>query len=59
MDYKRYMCLLCGYIYDEEKGWPEDGIAPGTRWEDVPPAWQCPECGATKEDFEMIEVTAS
>lgn len=54
--YKRFMCLLCGYIYDEAKGWPEDGIEPGTRWEDVPPAWQCPECGATKDDFEMIEV---
>jgi rubredoxin len=56
MTYKRYMCLLCGYIYDEEKGWPEDGIAPGTRWEDVPPAWQCPECAATKDDFEMVEI---
>ncbi|MBX3708562.1 MAG: rubredoxin [Gammaproteobacteria bacterium] len=55
--YKRYMCLLCGFIYDEEKGWPQDGIAPGTRWEDVPLAWQCPECGATKDDFEMIEIT--
>lgn len=58
MNYKRYMCLLCGYIYDEEKGWPDDGIAPGTRWEDVPLAWQCPECGATKDDFEMVEVPA-
>jgi len=56
MTYKRYMCLLCGFIYDEEKGWPNDGIAPGTRWDDIPPAWQCPECGATKDDFEMIEV---
>ena len=56
MPYKRYMCLLCGYIYDEEKGWPEDGIAPGTRWVDIPPAWHCPECGATKDDFEMIEI---
>jgi rubredoxin len=54
--YKRFMCLLCGYIYDEAKGWPQDGIQPGTRWEDVPLAWQCPECGATKDDFEMIEI---
>jgi rubredoxin len=53
---KKYMCLICGYIYDEETGAPEDGIAPGTRWEDVPPNWSCPECGARKEDFEMIEV---
>jgi rubredoxin len=56
MLYKRYMCLLCGFIYDEEKGWPEDGIPAHTRWEDVPLAWQCPECGATKDDFEMIEI---
>lgn len=56
MNYKRYMCLLCGYIYDEELGWPQDGIAAGTKWEDIPPAWQCPECGATKDDFEMIEI---
>lgn len=53
---KRYMCLLCGYIYDEEQGWPEEGIAPGTRWEDVPINWQCPECGASKDDFEMVEI---
>ncbi len=53
---KRYMCLLCGYIYDEEQGWPEEGIAPGTRWEDVPINWQCPECGASKTDFEMVAI---
>lgn len=56
MNYKRYMCLLCGYIYDESKGWPSDGIEAGTRWEDVPLTWQCPECGATKDDFEMMEI---
>lgn len=56
MVYKRYMCLLCGFIYDEAKGWPSDGIEPGTRWEDVPLTWQCPECGATKDDFEMIQI---
>jgi len=56
MSYKRYMCLLCGFIYDESKGWPEDGIAPGTRWEDVPPHWVCPDCKAMKEDFEMIQL---
>ena len=53
---KKYMCLLCGYVYIEEEGWPEDGILPGTRWEDVPLTWRCPECGAMKEDFEMIEI---
>jgi len=50
------MCLLCGFIYDEALGWPNDGIAAGTKWEDVPPNWACPECGASKSDFEMIEV---
>lgn len=53
---KKYMCLICGFIYDEEKGWLGDGIPPGTRWEDVPEDWVCPECGATKEDFEMVEI---
>jgi rubredoxin len=56
MDYKKYMCVLCGFIYDEAEGWPADGIAPGTKWEDVPLNWQCPECGASKQDFEMIEL---
>ena len=56
MTHKKYMCLLCGYIYDEALGWTEDDIAPGTRWEDVPDDWLCPECGAMKDDFEMIEV---
>lgn len=56
MQYKRFMCLLCGFIYDEELGWPDDGITPGTLWDDVPLTWQCPECGATKDDFEMIQV---
>lgn len=55
-EYKTWMCLICGLIYDEESGLPEEGIAPGTRWEDVPMNWTCPECGARKEDFEMVEV---
>ena len=53
---KTYMCVICGYIYDEAKGAPDEGIAPGTRWEDIPINWQCPECGAGKEDFEMMEI---
>ena len=56
MPYKKYMCLLCGFIYEEEKGWPEDGIAPDTPWEKVPEDWLCPECGAMKSDFEMFEI---
>jgi rubredoxin len=55
-EYRTYMCVICGFIYDEEKGLPEEGIAPGTRWEDVPLNWVCPECGAGKEDFELVEV---
>ena len=47
-------CIVCGLIYDEKEGWPEDGIAPGTKWEDVPDDWTCPDCGVGKEDFELI-----
>jgi rubredoxin len=54
--YKTWMCLICGYIYDEAAGVPDEGIAAGTRWEDVPIDWSCPECGARKEDFEMVEI---
>ncbi len=53
---RTWMCLICGWIYDEAAGDPEHGIAPGTRWEDVPMNWTCPECGARKEDFEMVQV---
>lgn len=53
---KKYMCLICGFIYDEAKGLPEEGITPGTKWEDVPPNWYCPDCQASKSDFEMIEL---
>lgn len=53
---KTWMCNICGFIYDEAQGVPEEGIAPGTKWEDVPPNWTCPECGARKEDFEMVEI---
>jgi rubredoxin len=53
---KTWMCLICGWIYDEAAGAPEENLAPGTKWEDVPMNWTCPECGARKEDFEMIEV---
>ncbi len=59
MQYKRYICLLCGFIYDESQGWPDDNIEPGTRWEDVDENWLCPECGAMKVDFEMVEIDAN
>ncbi len=50
---KAWMCLVCGFMYYEELGLPEDGIAPGTAWEDVPDSWRCPQCGVTKADFVM------
>lgn len=51
-----WMCLICGWIYDEALGDPEHGIAPGTAWADVPMNWTCPECAARKEDFEMVPI---
>ena len=48
----KYVCSICGYIYDEATGIPEAGIAPGTKWEDLPDDWVCPICGATKAEFE-------
>lgn len=53
---KKWRCLVCDFVYDEAKGVPEEGIAPGTRWEDVPDSWTCPDCGAGKSDFQMVEV---
>ena len=55
-DMKVYMCVICGFLYEEEKGLPEQGIPPGTRWEDIPETWKCPDCGAGKDEFEMIEI---
>jgi rubredoxin len=53
---KKYMCLICGFIYDEAEGRPDEGIPPGTKWADIPLSWRCPDCGSGKEDFEMVEV---
>jgi rubredoxin len=53
---KTWMCLICGWIYDEALGDPEHGVAPGTAWADVPMNWTCPECSARKEDFEMVQI---
>jgi rubredoxin len=53
---KSWMCVICGFIYDEADGLPDEGIERGTKWDDVPPNWACPDCGARKEDFEMVEV---
>lgn len=48
---KKYVCTICGYVYDEAKGIPGSGIAPGTKWETLPDTWVCPLCGAAKTDF--------
>lgn len=51
---KKYQCIICGWVYDEALGAPEDNILPGTKWEDVPDDWECPDCGVSKADFEMV-----
>ncbi len=51
----KYRCLPCGYIYDPALGDPDAGIVPGTKFENLPDAWQCPICSAGREDFELIE----
>ncbi|MBI4665375.1 MAG: rubredoxin [Nitrospinae bacterium] len=51
----KYVCDVCGYIYDPEVGDPESGIAPGTSFEDVPDDWVCPDCGVTKAQFSRVE----
>ena len=48
----KYECTLCGYIYNPAKGDPDNDVAPGTAWADVPEDWVCPICGAGKDDFE-------
>ena len=56
---KKYVCQICSHIYDPALGDPDSGIAPGTRWDDIPDDWSCPDCGAAKSDFEMVEVARS
>jgi rubredoxin len=55
-EYKTWQCVLCAFVYDEAAGLPEEGIAAGTRWADVPETFGCPDCSAQKSDFEMIEL---
>ena len=54
-DFKQWECVICGFVYDEAVGLPSEGIAAGTRWEDIPDDWECPECGIGKSDFDMVE----
>ncbi|GAG56509.1 unnamed protein product [marine sediment metagenome] len=52
---KKYKCLMCGYIYDPAVGDPDNGVKAGTAFEDLPDVWVCPECGASKDEFESVE----
>ncbi len=49
---KKYVCSVCGYVYDDANGDPDNGVAPGTKWDDLPEDWVCPVCGAPKSEFE-------
>jgi rubredoxin len=51
----RYQCTVCGYVYDPVEGDPVGGIPPGTTFEDIPDDWQCPVCGVSKDEFELID----
>jgi len=55
MNFKSYICMSCGWVYHESDGLPEEGLAAGTRWEDIPADWQCPHCGDKKSDFNIVE----
>ncbi len=51
----KYVCGVCGYVYDPANGDPENGVPPGTRFEDLPDDWHCPVCGAEKFQFEKLK----
>jgi len=51
----KYVCTVCDYVYDPEVGDPDNGVEPGTAWEDLPDDWVCPECGVDKDDFEPLD----
>ncbi len=53
--FRQYVCITCGLVYDEALGWPDEGFPPGTRWEDIPADWTCPDCSASKGDFEPAD----
>lgn len=55
-NFTSYICIVCGFVYDEAAGRPEDGLAAGTKWADVPEDWACPDCGVAKADFEVVEI---
>lgn len=53
---KTYMCRVCGWVYDENLAYLKMEIVPGTRWEDFPEDWRCPDCGESRDAFEMLEI---
>jgi rubredoxin len=55
MGYRKFVCQVCSHVYDEALGDPAAGLPAGTRWEDIPEDWVCPDCGATKADFVLAE----
>jgi rubredoxin len=55
-DMKVWQCVVCGFVYNEVDGLPEEGIVAGTAWADIPENWACPDCGVAKADFEMVEI---
>lgn len=52
----KWQCIVCGFEYDEAEGLPDEGIEPGTKWDDIPDDWTCSDCGAPKDDFETMEI---
>lgn len=54
---RKWQCMICGFIYDEATGMPEDEITPGTSWDEIPSTWCCPDCGVSKHDFEMVMIS--
>ncbi len=56
--YTTWICEVCGFVYDEAAGLPEEGIPAGTRWEDIPGNWTCPDCNMGKEEFQMVAMAA-
>jgi rubredoxin len=55
LDMTKYVCMICGYVYDPDAGDPDGGIEPGTEFEDIPEDWVCPVCGVSKDMFEVEE----
>lgn len=52
---RKWKCRYCSHVYDETAGDPETGITPGTSFEDIPDDWICPDCGAVKDDYDLLE----